>query len=179
LKNENAYAWICRTGSRQNPFVDSAFLIPYGMPSVLQSPSSLPVSRGDSNRLDASDRAAHDWYRFVLSFPPHLVRQYIERFELDSNASVLDPFCGTGTTIVECKRLGFASIGVEAHPMSHFASATKIDWSPDPDELETIAAAVAERAIDTLERDGIIDDDPNRSDSRLNRKTPRLRSCLY
>jgi hypothetical protein len=58
----------------------------------------------------------------------------------------LDPFCGTGTTIVECKKLGFASLGVEAHPMSHFASATKIDWSPDPDRLEKIAA-MAEHTI--------------------------------
>jgi SAM-dependent methyltransferase len=140
------------------------------MRSALQSQSSLPVSRGDSNRLEASDHAAHDWYRFVLSFPPHLVREYISRFDLSSGTCVLDPFCGTGTTIVECKKLGFASIGVEAHPMSHFASTTKIDWSPDPDKLETIAAAVAERAIDTLERDGIIDDpQPN-----LIRETPRM-----
>jgi tRNA G10 N-methylase Trm11 len=94
------------------------------MRAVLQSPSSLPVSRGGSNRLEASDRAAHDWYRFVLSVPPHLVREYISRFELGNGACVLDPFCGTGTTIVECKKLGIASVGVEAHPMSHFASAT-------------------------------------------------------
>jgi len=94
--------------------------------------------------LESSDRAAHDWYRFVLSFPPHLVREYINRFELGANACVLDPFCETGTTIVECKKIRIASVGVEAHPMSHFASATKIDWSPDPDKLETIAAALAE-----------------------------------
>lgn len=31
-----------------------------------------------NNKLHASDRAFHDWYRFVLSFPPHLVRRYIE-----------------------------------------------------------------------------------------------------
>ncbi|PYJ18039.1 MAG: hypothetical protein DME96_03935 [Verrucomicrobia bacterium] len=114
------------------------------MLAVLQSSSRSPVSRGDSNRLESGDRAAHDWYRFVLSFPPHLVREYINRFELGANACVLDPFCGTGTTIVECKKIGIASVGVEAHPMSHFASATKIDWSPDPDKLETIAAALAE-----------------------------------
>ena len=122
-------------------------LLTLGMPSVAQPSPRRAISRGEENRLDISDRAAHDWYRFVLSFPPHLVRQYIEKFELDSSACVLDPFCGTGTTIVECKKLGFPSVGIEAHPMSHFASATKIDWSPDPDRLEKIAATVAERAI--------------------------------
>src|SRR5439155_713158 len=112
------------------------------MPSVAQPSVRGAISRGDSNRLDISDRAAHDWYRFVLSFPPHLVRQYIERFGLDSSACVLDPFCGTGTTIVECKKLGLSSVGIEAHPISHFASATKIDWSPDPDRLEKKDAPV-------------------------------------
>ena len=27
------------------------------------------ISPGNMNRLQAEDRAAHDWYRFVLSFP--------------------------------------------------------------------------------------------------------------
>ena len=34
----------------------------------------------DRNRLDTSDRTAHDWYRFVLSFPPDLVRDYVTCF---------------------------------------------------------------------------------------------------
>ena len=49
----------------------------------------------------------NDWYLvwqglppFVLSYPPHLVRHYISRFELDDKSAVLDPFCGTGTTLV-------------------------------------------------------------------------------
>jgi tRNA G10 N-methylase Trm11 len=57
-----------------------------------------------NNKLHLTDRAFHDWYRFVLSFPPHLVRYYFDRFNLDSNKIVLDPFCGTGTTIVEAKK---------------------------------------------------------------------------
>lgn len=89
---------------------------------------SAPCS--DSNRLELADRPAHDWYRFILSYPPHLVRQYIERFGLGAGANVLDPFCGTGTTIVECQKLGLHGIGIEAHPMACFASATKIDWTP-------------------------------------------------
>jgi SAM-dependent methyltransferase len=140
------------------------------MPVALKSPIPKTAKRLDSNRLEPADRAAHDWYRFVLSFPPHLVRQYLDRFDLSENSTVLDPFCGTGTTLVECKKLGYRSVGIEAHPMSHFASATKIDWSPDPDDLESIAGSVAERAIDQLDRDGIIDDpQPN-----LIRETPAI-----
>jgi DNA modification methylase len=114
--------------------------------------------RNDSNRVEREDRPAHDWYRFILSYPPHLVRQYVDSFGLDAKASVLDPFCGTGTTVVECQKLGLRGVGIEAHPMAHFASATKVDWTPDPDQLERTAAKIAERVLDKLERMGITDD---------------------
>lgn len=57
----------------------------------------------EDNKLRSADRAAHDWYRFVLSYPPHLVRSYVDRFGLSPRHVVLDPFCGTGTTLVEWK----------------------------------------------------------------------------
>lgn len=69
------------------------------------------ASSAARNRLLAVDRAAHDWYRFVLSFPLHLVREYACRFGLGAgpggpDGAVLDPLCGTGTTLVGCKKLG-------------------------------------------------------------------------
>lgn len=114
-------------------------------------------SNGDANKLRPEDRVVHDWYRFVLSFPPHLVREYVERFGLSKDSAVLDPFCGTGTTLVECKKLGLASTGVEATPMAHFASTIKIDWAIDPDELVHHAEDMASTASDQLELDGVSD----------------------
>ena len=77
--------------------------------------------RPDPNKLLPEDRPVHDWYRFVLSFPPHLVRDYLDRLGVQSSDTVLDPFCGTGTTLVECKKSGIASVGLERNPMAHFA----------------------------------------------------------
>jgi DNA modification methylase len=116
------------------------------------------ASNGDANKLTPEDRAAHDWYRFVLSFPPHLVRDTIQRFSLTGKQRVLDPFCGTGTTIVECKKLGIPSVGIETNPMAHFASRVKADWSPDPDGLVAHACEVSEHAAELLESAGIQDD---------------------
>jgi DNA modification methylase len=98
------------------------------------------------NKLAAADAPGHEWYRFVLSYPPHLVRDYVDRFGCNRESQVLDPFGGTGTTLVECKKLGVPAIGVEAHPMAHFAATTKVDWSPDPDELESRAQQIAGEA---------------------------------
>lgn len=130
--------------------------------AMLKSKSPTAPKRSESaselNKLAHEDRAAHDWYRFVLSFPPHLVRHYLDRFEATDRTTVLDPFCGTGTTIVECKKLGVPSIGVEAHPMSHFASLTKTDWAVSPRRLRDVATRVADEARDALEKDDLIDD---------------------
>lgn len=125
------------------------------------SESAFPRStNGDTNKVSPADRPVHDWYRFVLSFPPHLVRHYLERFGISTEDVVLDPFCGTGTTIIECKKLGIPSIGVEANPVAHFASRVKSDWSPDPDGLLKHARAIAELANARLTLDGIEDEVP-------------------
>src|SRR5260370_14808378 len=95
-----------------------------------------PGANGESNKLYPEDRAAHDWYRFVLSYPPHLVRDYLKQLPAPEGRRVLDPFCGTGTTIVECKKLGVSSIGVKDNPISHFARTIKITSYLDPSVLE-------------------------------------------
>ncbi len=118
----------------------------------------LPKTNEEANRIDPLDLPIHDWYRFVLSFPPHLVRQYIKKFGLSDKSLLLDPFCGTGTTVVECKKNGIPAIGIEALPMPHFASVVKTDWQIDPQGLRHHANRIAERAIANLKRNGIQDD---------------------
>ena len=43
-------------------------------PAVTTPPETSARSTPERNRLRPGDRAVHDWYRFVLSFPSHLVR---------------------------------------------------------------------------------------------------------
>ena len=103
----------------------------------------------ENNRLFLRDRAFHDWYRFVLSFPPHLVRQYFHRFSLSNDDIVLDPFCGTGTTLVEAKLNLISAIGIEASPMASFASKVKTNWTKQFLQLRKSAETVVENAIQT------------------------------
>jgi hypothetical protein len=111
-----------------------------------------------ANHLLPEDHPVHDWYRFVLSYPPHLVRHYIGEFGLDADSTLVDPFCGTGTTMVEAKKLGIPSIGIEAHPFSHFASETKTDWTGKPGTLLTAARDIAGAYWDKIANDGVADD---------------------
>jgi len=112
-------------------------------------------TQNDQNRLRLEDWPVHCWYRFVLSFPPHLVRSYLEQFGVSSSQMVLDPFCGTGTTLVECKKLGVQSVGIEPNPMAYLASMVKVDWSADPVKLLDYANQVVASAKKIIEQQGI------------------------
>lgn len=113
------------------------------------------VSKTNStvNKLHFHDKQFHNWYRFILSFPPHLVRQYINRFGLHAGQIILDPFCGTGTTLVESKIQGIDSIGIEANPIAHFASMVKIDWRITRNDLIHHASQVADRAAKMIQEE--------------------------
>jgi SAM-dependent methyltransferase len=135
------------------------------MESVLDDyHSALPALNGDRvrvnpNAVEQDDKPFHDWYRFVLSYPPHLVRDYAKRFGLEPRATVLDPFCGTGTTVVEAKRIGLHGIGLEANPFSHFACCVKTSWDVDPSLLLQAAEQIGFEVRQELLRQGIDDND--------------------
>jgi SAM-dependent methyltransferase len=114
-------------------------------------------ANNDINKLYPEDRSIHEWYQFVLSFPPHLVRAYLNQFGVTQEQRVLDPFCGTGTVLVECKKLGIPGVGIEANPMAFLASSVKTDWSVSPDRLLEHGRHVAAIATERLAREGIED----------------------
>ncbi|MDX5478083.1 MAG: hypothetical protein LPJ98_06460, partial [Cyclobacteriaceae bacterium] len=58
---------------------------------------------------------------------------------------------GTGTTIVEAKKRGLASVGVEAVPMSQFACRTKVQWQVDLKALHQAKEKVLEKLSLKLE----------------------------
>ena len=99
-----------------------------------------------ANRLELEDRAVHDWYRFNLAFPAHLVRTYLAEFGVGPGKTVLDPFCGTGTTLVEARKLGCNVIGFEPNPIADLAATVKTNWDVEPSALLNAAEACAKRA---------------------------------
>lgn len=118
------------------------------MMNELESTTTSPHKprNGAINALQKEDSPVHGWYRFVLSYPPHLVRQYISAFGLDQGALLLDPFCGTGTTLVEARKHGIASVGCDAHPFAALVSRVKTNWDLDPKLLKHNFSRILRRA---------------------------------
>lgn len=93
------------------------------------------ISNGKKNQIMSQDFPIHCWYQFVLGYPPHLVRHYISKFNFNQDSLILDPFCGTGTTPVECFKNGVPSMGIDANYMAYFATKTKLNLKMRSEDL--------------------------------------------
>jgi len=87
----------------------------------------------------------HNWYKIALGYSDQLVKSMLTKFDLKAGSWVLDPFCGSGTTLVECKKQGVNSLGIDANPSSYFAARVKTNWSPNPQKIKDLASIVEDR----------------------------------
>jgi SAM-dependent methyltransferase len=73
----------------------------------------------------------YNWFYYKEGFSRDLVFSLIERFDLGSDSTVLDPFCGSGTTLLACKQRGISAVGFDVLPISLFAAKVKTaDYAP-------------------------------------------------
>jgi DNA modification methylase len=80
----------------------------------------------------------YNWFYYKEGFSRDLVFSLIEKFSISPQNLVLDPFCGSGTTLLACKQKDISSIGLDVLPISVFASRVKTaDY--DAEELKEAA----------------------------------------
>lgn len=90
------------------------------------------------DRRDSS--GAHNagyWGNFIPQIPHQLLLRYTKKGDW-----VLDTFLGSGTTLIECKRLGRNGIGIELQPEVAALAAANVDKENDPHPGETVAEIV-------------------------------------
>ena len=68
----------------------------------------------------------YNWYNYKHSFSRNLVIKLIEKFQLNSDDKILDPFCGSGTTLIASKEIGIPVQGIDILPLSIFISNSKL-----------------------------------------------------
>ncbi len=73
----------------------------------------------------------HGYHRYPAKFIPQLAAKLINEFTTPGDL-IVDPFMGSGTTLVEAKVLGRPSIGVDINPVAQLIAQAKITpISPD------------------------------------------------
>ncbi len=66
----------------------------------------------------------HRWVPWIAGFSSDFVRDALRKCAYD-NATILDPFAGVGTTLIEAILLGYHAVGFEINPYAALASRVK------------------------------------------------------
>lgn len=75
----------------------------------------------------------HDWFKYREGFAGALVDEIIDSANINKDFMVVDPFVGSGTTLVSSVLKGFDCIGVDVNPMSALISKIKSTKYTDKD----------------------------------------------
>ncbi len=67
----------------------------------------------------------HNWYYYKEGFSKQFVELFLKQFDIQKDETVLDPFCGVGTTNLTCKQHGVNSVGFDVSPLCIFVSDVK------------------------------------------------------
>jgi DNA modification methylase len=85
----------------------------------------------------------HGLHAYKGKFYPQLAKGLLNLAGLRDGAAVLDPFCGSGTTLLEGYLNGFTTYGCDMHPLAAKIARAKIEiLDTDPDVLSEVIAAV-------------------------------------
>ncbi|HLF44631.1 MAG TPA: DNA methyltransferase [Acidimicrobiia bacterium] len=96
-------------------------------PTVLEGFLEATLDRAPVSLGTRRTGSPHEFYRYPARFSPRFAAAAIEHFSLPGD-TVLDPFVGGGTTLVEGMRLGRATIGADLNPLATFV--TRVKTSP-------------------------------------------------
>ncbi len=102
--------------------------------------------RGPITFSDNADRPFHRWWPYVQGFSAEFVAAVLRESGLPPGRTVLDPFCGSGTTLVEARRAGYRAVGVELLPPAALAARTKTRFELDGERLGEAARRTLARA---------------------------------
>lgn len=98
-------------------------------PIEASSYAGLRLSDFDSNL----SLPRHRWYEFKEGFSEQLVTKAISQVATGSKkVRILDPFAGSGTSLVTAGRSGLQAVGIEVNPFLAFAArakCTNVKWS--------------------------------------------------
>lgn len=94
--------------------------------------------------LDNMSLPIHRWYRFTAGFSAEWVKDLVRKSLASGNDSivVMDPFAGSGTTLLACDELGIESYGYEAQPMISQIAKAKLSWDFDVKKFINLAERI-------------------------------------
>lgn len=78
------------------------------------------------NFSDEGNKFRQRWYRYKEGYSVDLIKMLIKEYNNNPSGIILDPFLGSGTTVMAANELGLKGVGFEVNPFSYFLSKCKL-----------------------------------------------------
>ena len=104
------------------------------------------LSDRTSTFVDNMKLPIHKWFRYSAGFSAEWVKEVIREHQNDNKINLLDPFAGSGTTVLAGDECGIQSYGIEAHPFIARIAKAKLHWHENSDEFRNFAMNVLKYA---------------------------------
>ena len=83
-------------------------------------------TKNNSLKRQSTRYLVHGLHEYKGKFNPQIVRCILNWFNLPKESQVIDPFCGSGTSIIESGLAGFESIGWDLNPFAVYLTNAKL-----------------------------------------------------
>lgn len=103
------------------------------------------LTRIDWDFPDAKQDALASIHPYPARFIPQIPEALLVSLDCPKSATVLDPFCGSGTTLTVAQRLGYKSIGIDLNPIACLIS--RVKTQPLPKSLDKDITIVCDEAL--------------------------------
>ena len=77
------------------------------------------------NYSTEKDNPYQRWYRYKEGFSMKFIEKIVEEYGTKNMGILLDPFSGSGTTVIAANKMGYKGIGFEVNPFSFFLMSVK------------------------------------------------------
>jgi site-specific DNA-methyltransferase (cytosine-N4-specific) len=83
------------------------------------------AERGSRGSRQATRYLVHGLHEYKGKFNPQMARALVNAIDPDATA-LMDPYCGSGTTLIEGMRLGMSVAGIDHNPLAVWVSQVKV-----------------------------------------------------
>ncbi|MBW4477411.1 MAG: lecithin retinol acyltransferase family protein [Tolypothrix brevis GSE-NOS-MK-07-07A] len=113
------FAHYCKTGEHRSRQVESY--------------KRIVGENGIAITIENLKLPVHRWFRYSAGFSAQWVETVITQAKEQGEVTVLDPFAGSGTTLLASEKLEVECYGIEAHPFVMRVAKAKLLYRTCPD----------------------------------------------